>query len=83
MENVDGWLIQVTTGDPRDGEQGVEMYAAWDQSEDNAVSMVIREFAPREDQIVAIVDTLSADLLTKLGLSPGQAGPYVEDQVAD
>lgn len=83
MSEIDGWLLQVTSGDPRDGEQKVEMYAAWLGSEDEAATLVAKTFSLGEDQLVAIVDTLSAEELTKLGLSPGGACPYVEDLVTD
>ena len=83
MSEIDGWLLQVTSGDPREGEQQVEMYAAWETSEDAAAELVSKTFSLGEDQLVAIVDTLPAESLTKLGLSPGQACPFAEEVVAD
>jgi hypothetical protein len=83
MSEITGWLLQVTSGDPRDGEQQVDMYAAWDPSEDAAEELVRSTFSLGEDQLVAIVDTLSTEVLTKLGLSPGQACKYAEELVAD
>ena len=83
MSEIDGWLLQVTNGDPRDGEQQVDMYAAWEASEDAAAALVSSTFSLTEDQLVAIVDTLSSEVLTKLGLTPGKACKYVEELVAD
>lgn len=83
MSEIVGWLLQVTSGDPRNGEQQVDMYAAWESSEDAAAALVSKVFSLNEDQLVAIVDTLPVEALTKLGLSPGQACPFVEELVAD
>lgn len=83
MSEIDGWLLQVTNGDPRDGEQQVDMYAAWETSEDAAAALVSSTFSLSEDQLVAIVDTLSSEALTKLGLAPGQTCRYEEELLAD
>ena len=83
MSEISGWLLQVTSGDPRNGEQQVDMYAAWDPSEDVAAELVSSTFSLGEDELVAIVDTLSAEALTKLGLSPGQACKFMEELIAD
>ncbi|MBS1214583.1 MAG: uncharacterized protein H6R26_3200 [Proteobacteria bacterium] len=83
MNEIDGWLLQVTSGDPRDGEQQVDMYAAWVSSEDAAAQLVAKTFALAEDQLVAIVDTLPSETLAKLGLSPGEACPFVEELATD
>lgn len=83
MSEIDGWLLQVTSGDPRDGEQQVDMYAAWETSEDAAAALVTKTFALAEDQLVAVVDTLPAEALSKLGLSPGQACPFVEEAISE
>jgi hypothetical protein len=83
MSEIDGWLLQVTNGDPREGEQQVDMYAAWETSEDAAALLVRNTFSLTEDQLVAIVDTLPAETLTKLGLAPGKACEYVEELIVD
>ena len=83
MSEIEGWLLQVTYGDPCKGEQQVDMYAAWEASEDAAAALVSSTFSLTDDQLVAIVDTLPSETLSKLGLSPGQACKYVEEMVAD
>jgi hypothetical protein len=83
MNEIEGWLLQVTRGDPRDGEQSVDMFAAWVASEDAAAELVTKTFSLSEDELVAIVDTLPAETLSKLGLKPGEACPYSEELVAD
>lgn len=83
MSEIDGWVLQVTSGDPRVGEQSVEMYAAWEPSEDAAAALVAKTFSLEEGQLVAIVDTLSAESLAKLGLKPGEACLYSEELALD
>jgi hypothetical protein len=82
MSEINGWLLQVTRGDPRDGDQQVDMYAAWDPSEETAAELVRSTFSLSEDELIAIVDTLPAEVLTKLGLTPGRACKYVEELAA-
>ncbi len=74
----EGWLIQVTSGDPRDGDQGVQLYASWEPKEDAAVLLVIKTFNLTDDHIVSMVIDLPVETMQKLGLQPGQAGPYHE-----
>lgn len=78
-DEINGWLMQVTGGDPRDGDQTVDMYAAWVPSEDEAAQLVLSTYSLAEDQVVAPVDTLEIDIMTKLGLQPGQVCPFVEE----
>jgi hypothetical protein len=82
-DEIEGWLLQVTSGDPRDGEQHVDMYAAWVTSEDAAIELVAKTFSLKEEELVAIVDTLPADSLGKLGLKPGEACAFSEELISD
>jgi hypothetical protein len=76
---MDGWLIQVTSGDPTKGEQDVDMYAAWVPSDDDAVMLVIKNYGLGDEHVVSTVTDLSTEQMTTQGLSPGQTGPYNED----
>jgi hypothetical protein len=75
----EGWLIQVTNGDPREGDQGVQLYASWEPNENAAVLLVIKTFNLTDDHIVSMVIDLSSETMKNLGLEPGQAGLYKED----
>jgi hypothetical protein len=72
----EGWLIQVTHGDPREGDQDVKLYASWEPNENAAVLLVIKTFELTDDHIVSMVIDLDSETMTKLGLKPGEAGPY-------
>lgn len=74
----EGWLIQVTSGNPAEGEQDVTLYASWVPKEDDAVMNVIKTFNLTDDHIVSMVIDLPKETFEKLGLKPGEAAPYVE-----
>jgi hypothetical protein len=74
----EGWLIQVTSGDPRDGQQDVSLYASWEPNENKAVLLVMSTFNLTEDHICSMVIDLPKETFEKLGLQPGQAGPYTD-----
>ncbi len=74
----EGWLIQVTSGNPAEGEQDVALYASWVPKEDDAVLNVIKTFNLTDDHIVSMVIDLPKETFEKLGLKPGEAGPYKE-----
>jgi hypothetical protein len=76
---MDGWLIQVTSGNPAMGAQQVDLYAAWDSSDDDAVTLVIKSYGLTDEHVVSTVIDLSSETLAAHGLSPGQVGPYRED----
>lgn len=76
----EGWLIQVTSGNPAEGEQEVQLYASWVPKEDDAVMNVIKTFNLTEDHIVSMVIDLPKETFEKLGLKPGEAGPYHEPE---
>jgi len=78
----EGWLIQVTSGNPADGDQGVELYASWEPNENKAVLLVIDTFKLTDDHIVSMVIDLPKETFEALGLKPGEAGPYREDVAA-
>lgn len=75
----EGWLIQVTSGDPRDGAQDVSLYASWESNENKAVLLVMKTFNLTEDHICSMVIDLPKETFEKLGLKPGEAGPYRDD----
>jgi hypothetical protein len=79
----EGWLIQVTKGNPAEGEQDVALYASWEPKEDAAVLLVIKTFNLVEEDIASMVIDLPKDVMEKLGLKPGEAGPYREDVLSD
>lgn len=74
----EGWLIQVTSGNPAEGDQEVDLYASWLPKEDDAVMNVIKTFNLTEDHIVSMVIDLPKETFEALGLKPGEAGPYKE-----
>jgi len=76
---MDGWLIQVTSGNPANGAQQVDLYAAWDPSDDDAVMLVIKNYGLTDEHIVSTVIDLATETLEAHGLSSGQVGPYRED----
>ncbi len=76
---MDGWLIQVSSGNPANGPQRVDLYAAWDPSDDDAVTLVIERYGLSDEHVVSTVIDLPAETLEAHGLSPGQVGPYLED----
>ena len=76
---MDGWLIQVTSGNPAHGAQQVDLYAVWDPSDDDAVLRVIENYELSDEQVVSTVIDLPSETLAAHGLSPGQVGPYRED----
>ncbi len=78
----EGWLIQVTAGNPAEGDQAVDLYASWEPKEDAAVLLVIKTFNLTDDHIVSMVIDLPKEVMEKLGLKPGEAGPYSEDVAA-
>ncbi len=71
----EGWLIQVTKGNPAEGEQDVALYASWEPKEDAAVLLVIKTFNLAEEDIASMVIDLPKEVMEKLGLKPGEAGP--------
>ena len=73
MDQIDGWIVQVTSGNPKDGEQAVDMYIVWDASEDAAVNILKEQFSLCEDAIIASVEAVTAETLSAQGLQPGQA----------
>lgn len=75
----EGWLIQITSGDPREGEQAVSLYASWEVEEDAAVMLVMKTFDLGDDHIGSMVIDLPRETFEKLGLKPGEAGPYRDD----
>ncbi|WP_034997077.1 hypothetical protein [Beijerinckia mobilis] len=76
----EGWLIQVTSGNPADGEQDVELYASWVPGENDAVLTVIKTFNLTDDHIVSMVIDLPKETFEQLGLKPGEAGRYKEPE---
>lgn len=80
MDQIDGWVVQVTRGNPRDGEQAVDMYAVWNESEDEAAAIVKQTFSVPDDDIIASVEALTADYLTAQGLNPGEACVFKGDE---
>jgi hypothetical protein len=76
----EGWLIQVTSGNPADGDQEVQLYASYLPKEDDAVLNVIKTFNLSEDHIVSMVIDLPKETFDALGLKPGEAGPYKEPE---
>jgi hypothetical protein len=77
--NMDGWLIQVTSGDPAQGAQQVEMYAAYVSDDDDAVMLVIKNYGLGEEHVVATITDLKPDELKAQGIEPGQTCPFKED----
>ena len=75
---MDGWLIQVTSGDPSYGAQQVDLYAAWDPSDDDAVMLVIRSLGLTDAHVVSTVIDLPTETLAAHGLAPGQIASYRE-----
>ncbi|CAL1241992.1 hypothetical protein [Candidatus Methylocalor cossyra] len=78
MDQIDGWVLQVTSGNPQDGEQRVDMYIVWDESEDAATTLIKKQFSLNDDDIIAPVEAVTAETLTAQGLQPGQAAVYRE-----
>lgn len=79
---MDGWLIQVTSGDPAQGAQQVDLYAAWESSDDDAVMLVIKTYGLGDEHVVSTVIDLPVETLAAHGISQGQAAPYREELVA-
>ncbi|QSA97810.1 hypothetical protein [Methylococcus sp. EFPC2] len=78
MDQIDGWVFQVTSGNPKEGAQGVEMYIVWDASEDAAANLLKEKFSLGDDDILASVEAVTADILSAQGLQPGQASVFQE-----
>ncbi len=78
MDQIDGWVVQVTSGNPKDGEQAVDMYIVWDASEDAAANILKEQFSLGEDAIIASVEAVTAETLSAQGLQPGQASMLPE-----
>lgn len=78
MDRIDGWVVQVTSGNPKDGEQGVDMYIVWDESEDAAANLIKKQFSISDDDIIASVEAVTAETLIAQGLQPGQAAVFRE-----
>lgn len=76
---MDGWLIQVTSGDPAKGPQTVEMYAVWEASDDDAIMKVITLQGLGEEHVVSTITDLGIEELTAHGLQPGQMARYQEE----
>lgn len=76
---MDGWLIQVTSGNPAEGAQQVDLYAAWDPSDDDAVMLVIKNLGLTDEHVVSTVTDLPTETLAAHGLAPGQVAPYQEE----
>ena len=76
---MDGWLIQVTSGDPAQGAQQVDLYVAWESSDDDAVMLVIRNYGLGDDHVVSTVIDLPTETLAAHGISKGQTAPYQEE----
>lgn len=76
---MDGWLIQVTSGDPAKGAQQVDLYAAWEPSDDDAVMLVMKAYGLGDEHVVSTVTDMSGAELAAHGLARGQVGPYRED----
>lgn len=79
---MDGWLIQVTSGDPAQGAQQVDLYVAWEASDDDAVLAVIKAQGLGDEHVVSTVIDLSAATLAAHGIAQGQVAPYQEELVA-
>lgn len=77
---MDGWLIQVTSGDPAKADQEVDMYAAWVPEDDDAIRLVIKNYGLGEDHVVATITSLSTDQLKDHGMEPGQTCPFKEEE---
>lgn len=73
MDQIDGWIVQATSGNPKDGEQAVAMYIVWEASEDAAANILKEKFSVGEDAIIASVEAVTAETLSAQGLQPGQA----------
>lgn len=79
---MDGWLIQVTSGDPKRGAQQVELYAAWEPSDDDAVRLVIKTYGLGDEHVVSTVIDLPTEILAAHGIAAGQTAHFQEDLVA-
>ncbi len=78
MDQIDGWVVQVTSGNPKEGDQAVDMYIVWDASEDGAANILKEQFSVGEDAIIASVEAVTAETLSAQGLQPGQATVFRE-----
>lgn len=79
---MDGWLVQVTSGDPAQGEQHVDLYVAWESSDDDAVMAVIKAYGLGDEHVVSTIIDMPTEVLAAHGIDQGQVAPYREELAA-